>query len=334
MALRTPEEFIQSIADLHLQIYLFGEKVDDYVDHPVIRPSINCIAMTYELAQQPEYAGPDDRHQPPDAARRSTASPTSTRAPRTWSRRSRCSACWARRRAPASSAAWAWTPSTPLYSRHLRDGPEARHRLPRALQELRAQPAGEGPGRRRRHDRPQGRPRPGAAPAGRPGPVLHVVERRDDGIVVRGAKAHQTGAFNSHWILVMPTMRHAQGRRGLRRLLRCPADAKGIFYIYGRQSCDTRKLEGGEIDVGNKQFGGQEALMIFDDVFVPWENVFMAARSSSPARWWSASPAIHRQSYGGCKVGVGDVLIGAAAAGRRLQRRRQGLATSRTSSSR
>ena len=55
MALRTPEEFIQSIADLHLQIYLFGEKVDDYVEHPVIRPSINCIAMTYELARMPEY---------------------------------------------------------------------------------------------------------------------------------------------------------------------------------------------------------------------------------------------------------------------------------------
>jgi 4-hydroxybutyryl-CoA dehydratase/vinylacetyl-CoA-Delta-isomerase len=56
MALRTPEEFVQSLADLHLQIYLFGEKLDDYVNHPIIRPSINCIAMTYELARQPEFA--------------------------------------------------------------------------------------------------------------------------------------------------------------------------------------------------------------------------------------------------------------------------------------
>ena len=55
MALKTPEEFVQSLADLDLQIYLFGEKVDDYVNHPLIRPSINCIAMTYELAAQPEY---------------------------------------------------------------------------------------------------------------------------------------------------------------------------------------------------------------------------------------------------------------------------------------
>ncbi|MDD5524280.1 MAG: 4-hydroxyphenylacetate 3-hydroxylase N-terminal domain-containing protein, partial [Smithella sp.] len=44
-----------------------------------------------------------------------------------------------------------------------------------------------------------------------------------------------------------------------------PADAEGIYYIYGRQSCDTRKLEGCEIDVGNRQFGGHEALMVFDN---------------------------------------------------------------------
>jgi 4-hydroxybutyryl-CoA dehydratase/vinylacetyl-CoA-Delta-isomerase len=46
MALKTPEEFVRSLADLHLRIYLFGERVDDYVDHPLIRPSIDCIAMT------------------------------------------------------------------------------------------------------------------------------------------------------------------------------------------------------------------------------------------------------------------------------------------------
>ena len=53
--LKTPEEFVQSLADLHLEIYLFGDKVDDYVNHPIIRPSINCMAMTYELARLPEY---------------------------------------------------------------------------------------------------------------------------------------------------------------------------------------------------------------------------------------------------------------------------------------
>ena len=39
-----------------------------------------------------------------------------------------------------------------------------------------------------------------------PDMFVHVVEKRDDGIVVRGAKAHQTGAGNSHEIIVMPTV--------------------------------------------------------------------------------------------------------------------------------
>src|SRR5450756_1097811 len=55
MALRTPDEYIKSIADLGLEIYMFGEKVEDYTNHPIIRPSLNSMAMTYELAQYPEY---------------------------------------------------------------------------------------------------------------------------------------------------------------------------------------------------------------------------------------------------------------------------------------
>ena len=92
-----------------------------------------------------------------------------------------------------------------------------------------------------------------------------------------------------------------------------PADAEGIIYIYGRQSCDTRKLEGGQIDVGNKEFGGHEAMMIFEDLFVPWENVFMCGEYEFSGALVERFAGYHRQSYGGCKVGVGDVLIGAAA---------------------
>jgi 4-hydroxybutyryl-CoA dehydratase/vinylacetyl-CoA-Delta-isomerase len=140
-----------------------------------------------------------------------------------------------------------------------------------------------------------------------------VVEKRKDGIVVRGAKAHQTGAVNSHWILVMPTIAMTKDDADYAVSFAAPADAEGISYIYGRQSCDTRKLEGGEIDVGNHQFGGHEALMIFDDLFVPWENVFMCGEYDFSAALVERFAGYHRQSYGGCKVGVGDVLIGAAA---------------------
>jgi len=84
--------------------------------------------------------------------------------------------------------------------------------------------------------------------------------------------------------------------------------------IYGRQSCDTRKLEEGTgIDTGNKEFGGQEALVVFDHVFVPNERIFMCGEWDFSGMLVERFAGYHRQSYGGCKVGVGDVLIGAAA---------------------
>jgi 4-hydroxybutyryl-CoA dehydratase/vinylacetyl-CoA-Delta-isomerase len=141
----------------------------------------------------------------------------------------------------------------------------------------------------------------------------HVVEKRKDGIIVRGAKAHQTGAINSHWILVMPTIAMTKDDADYAVSFAAPADAEGISYIYGRQSCDTRKLEGGEIDVGNHHFGGHEALMVFDNLFVPWEKVFMCGEYDFSGALVERFAGYHRQSYGGCKVGVGDVLIGAAA---------------------
>jgi 4-hydroxybutyryl-CoA dehydratase/vinylacetyl-CoA-Delta-isomerase len=72
-------------------------------------------------------------------------------------------------------------------------------------------------------------------------------------------------------------------------------------------------MEDGQIDVGNARFGGQECLVVFEDVFVPWERVFMFRESGFAGMLVERFAGYHRQSYGGCKVGVGDVLIGAVA---------------------
>ena len=56
MALMTAKEYIDSLRKLNTRVYMFGEKIDNWVDHPMIRPSINCVAMTYALAQDPQYA--------------------------------------------------------------------------------------------------------------------------------------------------------------------------------------------------------------------------------------------------------------------------------------
>lgn len=104
---------------------------------------------------------------------------------------------------------------------------------------------------------------------------LHVVETRPDGIVVRGAKAHQTGAVNSQEMIVMPTISMGPEDKAYAVSFAVPTDAEGILMIIGRQSCDTRKLEESELDVGNSEYGGVEALVVFNDVFVPNERIFL-----------------------------------------------------------
>ncbi len=144
-----------------------------------------------------------------------------------------------------------------------------------------------------------------------PDMFLHVVKERADGIVVRGSKAHQTGAVNSHEIIVMPTMSMREEDKDYAVAFAVPSDTEGITYILGRQSCDTRKLEGTTFDRGNMYYGGHEALVVFDHVFVPWERVFMYKEYDFSTQLVESFGAYHRQSYA-CKVGVGDVLIGAA----------------------
>ena len=143
---------------------------------------------------------------------------------------------------------------------------------------------------------------------------LRIKEVRPDGIIVRGAKAHQTGAVNSHEHLIMPTVAMKESDKDYAVSFAIPSDAEGVLMIYGRQSCDTRKMEkDADLDLGNSQFGGHEALVIFDDVFVPNERIFMCKEYEFAGMMVERFAGYHRQSYGGCKVGVGDVLIGAAA---------------------
>jgi 4-hydroxybutyryl-CoA dehydratase/vinylacetyl-CoA-Delta-isomerase len=145
-----------------------------------------------------------------------------------------------------------------------------------------------------------------------PDMFVHITRRTEEGVYIKGAKAHQTGCINSHWLLVMPTMRLTEKDKDYAIVGVVPVDAPGITYIYGRQSCDTRSMEGGSIDPGNTQYGGQEAMVIFDDVFIPNELIFMDGEYQFAAMLVERFTGYHRRSYV-CKSGVGDVLIGAAA---------------------
>lgn len=141
-----------------------------------------------------------------------------------------------------------------------------------------------------------------------------VVEKRSDGIVLSGAKAHQTGAVNSHEILVMPTQALREGDEAYAVTCAVPLNAPGVLLIFGRQTNEERKADS-RLDAGNPGYGmvGGEALVVFERVFVPWERVFMCGEIDFAGTLVERFATLHRQNYGGCKGGVSDVLIGACA---------------------
>jgi len=312
MPMMTGEQYEESLRALNFKVYVQGELVSNPVDHPIIRPSMNSVKKTYELAHEPEYQDlmtaeshlTGERvnrfchlHQGTDDLMRKV------KMQRLLGQKT--GACF--QRCVGMDAVNAVDSVT--FEMDAKLGTQYHARFEKFLRRMQAEDwTVDGAMTDPKGDR-------GLPPSKQADPDLYVrvVERRDDGIVVSGAKAHQTGALNSHWILVMPTCSMGPEDADYALSFVAPADAEGIFYIYGRQSCDTRKLEGGEIDVGNRQFGGHEALMVFDRLFVPWENVFMCGEHDYAGLLVERFAGYHRQSYGGCKVGVGDVLIGAAA---------------------
>jgi 4-hydroxybutyryl-CoA dehydratase/vinylacetyl-CoA-Delta-isomerase len=126
---------------------------------------------------------------------------------------------------------------------------------------------------------------------------------------------HLTGAANSHEILVMPTLSLKEEEKDYAVCFALPLNTKGITIIFGRQATDTRRLEDSQIDTGNFLYGvvGGESLVVFDNVFVPEERIFMKGEYEFSGILVERFAIAHRQNYGACKVGISDVLIGAVA---------------------
>ncbi|HWQ61803.1 MAG TPA: 4-hydroxyphenylacetate 3-hydroxylase N-terminal domain-containing protein, partial [Negativicutes bacterium] len=143
---------------------------------------------------------------------------------------------------------------------------------------------------------------------------VHIVEKRADGIVIRGAKAHQTGMVNSHEMLILPTTNLGPEDKDYAVACAIPVDAPGVIHIFGRQTNDGRRLQG-DIDTGNAEYAivGGETLTVLENVFVPWDKVFMCGEHQFAQEYVETFASYHRQNYGGCKVGVADVIIGATA---------------------
>ena len=312
MALMTGEQYIESIRRLNMEIYMFGKRIDSPVDDPILRPSLNSVRMTYDLAQMPEYQDLMTVISPDTGERinRFTHIHRSTDDLRNKVKMQRLlgqktASCFQRCvgmdafNAVFSTSFEVDRKYGTRYHENFREFMLYCQENDLTVDGAMTDPKGD------RSKAPHEQADPDL--------FLRVVERRADGIVVCGAKAHQTGMVNSHEVIVMPTQSMGPEDMDYAVSFAVPTDAKGIFMIVGRQSCDTRKLENSELDVGNSEFGGMEALVVFDHVFVPNERIFLDGQTEFAGMLVERFAGYHRQSYGGCKVGVGDVLIGAAA---------------------
>jgi 4-hydroxybutyryl-CoA dehydratase/vinylacetyl-CoA-Delta-isomerase len=303
------EDYIESLRGRKLRVFLFGELVAEPVDHPLIRPSINAMAKTYDLAlQAPELAtalspftgGRVNRflHIAMSAGEVVLQNKMQRRLGQlTGTCFQRCVGM------DALNALYSVT-----YEIDEKHGTPYHARLKEFIQHIQEHNYVIGGAMTDvKGDRSK-------SPSQQADPDLyvHVSRRTPEGVYIRGAKAHQTGCINSHWLIVMPTLRLSADEADYAIVGAMPVDADGITYVYGRQSCDTRSLEAGGLDVGNQNYSGQEALIIFEDVFIPNELIFMDGEVDFTAMLVERFTSFHRRSYV-CKSGVGDVLIGAAA---------------------
>ncbi len=307
--MKTPQEYMDSIRKLHPEVYMFGERIHNIVDNPIIRPSLNCVAATYEAAQKPEN----------EKMMTATSHLTGKKINRfchihrsiedlvNKSKMGRglgayTGSCF--QRCVGTDALNALSMVT--YDIDQKHGTQYNTRFLNYLRYVQEEDlVCDGAMTDAKGDRDL---RP--AEQADPDQYLHVVEEKAYGIVVRGAKLHQTGAVNSPEIIVMPTRAMRAEDKDYAISFAAPSDARGIIYVYGRQPSDTRKIEEENMDTGNISYGGQECMVIFDDVFVPWERVFMYKEYEFAGDLVEKFASYHRHSYA-CKAGVGDVLIGA-----------------------
>ena len=306
------DDYRASLRQVKPEVYFMGEKIDSVADHPAFIPHVNAAALTYDMAWAPEFEEllTTKSHLTGEKINLFTHVHQSTddlvqkvKALRALGQQT--GSCFARCVGhDALNAIYSVT-----YDMDKKNGTDYHQRFIAFLKEI------------QKEDRfisgamtdPKGDRSLSPSQQADPDQYVHIVDRKKDGIVIRGAKSHITGSVNALGHLVMPTASMKEADVDYAVCCYVPVDAPGLIHIFGRQTNDDRKCSGCLMDQGNPEYGivGGEALVVFEDVFVPWEKVFMCGEYDFAFELVERFATAHRQNYGGCKVGLADVLIGA-----------------------
>ncbi len=310
MPFKTPEQYLEDMRRLKRTVYVYGEKAENYVDHPVLRPPINCVAKTYEAAITPELESVMVAKSHVSGKKTSIFNITYH------SKEDLIQRCRVQRLMPRLTGycSYRCLGSTLLsaiydltYEIDERHHTEYHKRFVEYLKYIQdndlsiSESMTDVKGDRSKR------------PSEQADPDLHVriVERKKDGVVIRGAKAHQSGAVASHEHIVVPTRTLLENEKDWAIVCAVPADAPGVIHIFQGGPEEAKIMMG---DGGNPTYGTcSSSLLIFDNVFVPWERVFMCGEYELTGTYiFERYSPIHRIAGSACKGGVFDILAGAS----------------------
>ncbi|GHV50300.1 4-hydroxybutyryl-CoA dehydratase [Deltaproteobacteria bacterium] len=309
MGIMTRAQYIESLRKLKPTVYMFGERVTNVVDNPRIRAGIESTGATYAMAEMPEYRDLIITESPliNKEVNRFTLPPASiddlvhrVKVNRALANMVGC--CHQR----CTGLDCMSTLAIVTYDTDKKYGTKYNENFLKFLAYMQENDFTANAGvTDAKGDRGKG-----AVDQDDKDMYLRIVERRKDGIVVRGAKTHQTGSLSAHEIIVLPTRAMKKNEGDYAVAFAVPTDTKGIIHVVGRSTLDKRELEG--CDIGNVNYSKYCPTVIFDDVFVPWERVFLCGETEFAAELVIRFSAFHRQSHGGCKSGRIDCMVGTA----------------------
>jgi aromatic ring hydroxylase len=141
-----------------------------------------------------------------------------------------------------------------------------------------------------------------------PDAYVHVVERKADGIVVRGCKTHITIAPQADEVLVIPTRALLPDEKDWAVAFAIPGDWEGVKMVIRATSIRPRK----SFKKGFEQ-GTTDAMIIFEDAFIPWERVFLCGETLHGSILAMLFALYHRHSYSGCKPALSELMMGTVA---------------------
>ncbi|MDD4859148.1 MAG: 4-hydroxyphenylacetate 3-hydroxylase N-terminal domain-containing protein [Dehalococcoidales bacterium] len=142
-----------------------------------------------------------------------------------------------------------------------------------------------------------------------PSLYVRVIEKTKDGIIVEGAKAHNSFSSCVDEDIIIPTRHLTDEDKDWAVAFSVPADAEGMTLINAAFSPPKRK----KLQAPYSKMGATHSITVFDKCFVPWERVFMCGEPEFAGKLALLFALFHRHSYTGCKAALSEIMLGATA---------------------